>query len=90
MVHVLEDFPDVHVTFNVVPSLVEQLRDYVDNGAEDDFLQISLKPAATLTLDDKIFLLKNFFSLNFDNMIQPYPLQGAVRKSAATSWSPNN
>lgn len=73
MVHVLEDFPDVHVTFNLVPSLVEQLRDYVDNGAEDDFLQISLKPAAKLTLEDKIFLLKNFFSLNFDNMIQPYP-----------------
>ncbi len=73
MLKILEDFPDVHVTFNLVPSLLDQLRDYTENGAEDHFLQISRKAAAQLSPDDKVFLLKNFFSLNFDNMIQPYP-----------------
>lgn len=72
MVDVLADFPGVHVTFNLVPSLMEQIQDYADRDATDPFLDLSLKPAAELTADDRLFLLKNFFSLNFDQMVQPY------------------
>jgi alpha-amylase/alpha-mannosidase (GH57 family) len=72
MVDVAREFPDVHLTFNLVPSLLDQLDDYSERGLEDDFLIISRKAARELDLDDKIFLLKNFFSLNFDNMIQPF------------------
>lgn len=73
MVDVVEPFPDVHLTFNLVPSLVEQILDYVERGGEDSFLALSRKKTMELTPDDKIFLLKNFFSLNFDQMIQPFP-----------------
>ncbi len=69
----LTDFPDLHQTFNLVPSLLKQLNDYVDNGAADTFLTTSLKPASELVLEEKIFLLRNSFMANWDTMIKPYP-----------------
>ncbi len=66
-------YPDVKVTFNLVPSLVEQIKDYTEGRAEDEFLRVSRKEATTLTEDEKIFILKNFFSLDRENMIDPYP-----------------
>ncbi len=69
----LTDFPGIHQTFNLVPSLIKQIQDYVDNNATDRFLVLTLKPAADLTLEDKLFLLKNSFMANWDTMIRPYP-----------------
>ncbi len=69
----LSDFPDIHQTYNLVPSLLKQIQDYVDNGATDKFLALTLKPAAELDQSDKLFLLKNSFMANWDTMIKPYP-----------------
>src|SRR5208283_2639457 len=69
----LADFPDIHQTFNLVPSLVKQVLDYVENSATDKFLDLTLKPANELNQDDKLFLLKHFFMANWDTMIKPYP-----------------
>src|SRR5512147_3051796 len=55
----LGDVPDIHQTFNLVPSLIKQIQDYVENNAGDAFLSLSLKPADELTLEDKISLLRN-------------------------------
>ncbi len=73
MLYEVLKYPDVKVTFNMVPSLVEQIKDYAYNGVEDVFLNVSKKKASELTEDEKIFILKNFFSLNKENMIEPYP-----------------
>jgi alpha-amylase/alpha-mannosidase (GH57 family) len=69
----LSDFPAIHQTFNLVPSLIKQVQDYVENGATDAFLALSLKPAAALTQEEKLFLLRNFFMANWNTMIKPYP-----------------
>ena len=69
----LGDFPDIHQTFNLVPSLLKQILDYVENGASDKFLTLTLKPAAELDQEEKLFLLKNSFMANWDTMIKPYP-----------------
>ncbi|GAB4230488.1 MAG: glycoside hydrolase family 57 protein [Deltaproteobacteria bacterium] len=65
--------PGVRHTVNLVPSLLIQLRDYVENGAEDLFLSVSRKNALDLTRDDERFLLKNFFSAFAPTMILPQP-----------------
>lgn len=70
---ILNDFPAVHQTFNLAPSLIKQIKDYVENGATDRFLELTLKPAAELDLNEKVFLLKNSFMANWDTMIRPYP-----------------
>ena len=72
MAAILDNFPKIKQTFNITPSLMEQIIDY-SNGATDKFLVISQKPAKELTKEDKIFILKNFFMVNSDTMIDPYP-----------------
>lgn len=71
MVAVLGNFPKIKQTFNLTPSLMEQIIDYT-NGASDDFLDISRKPANELSVKDRIFILKNFFMANPPTMIEPY------------------
>jgi alpha-amylase/alpha-mannosidase (GH57 family) len=74
----LADFPDVHQTFNLVPSLLKQIQDYVENNATDKSLALTLKPASELDRDDKLFLLRNFFMANWDTMIKPSRLLAAA------------
>ncbi|HBO69861.1 MAG TPA: glycoside hydrolase [Deltaproteobacteria bacterium] len=66
-------FPKVRHTFNLVPSLLVQVRDYVEHGAEDLFLSVSRKNALDLTREEELFLLRNFFSANPGTMILPHP-----------------
>lgn len=86
----LSDFPDIHQTFNLVPSLLKQIRDYVENNASDKFLSLTLKPAADLEYEDKIFLLKNSFMANWDTMIRPYPGYWQLLDRRGYSVSPND
>jgi alpha-amylase/alpha-mannosidase (GH57 family) len=85
----LSDFPDIHQTFNLVPSLLKQILDYVDNNAADTFLTLTLKPAEELDQDDKSFLLKNSFMANWDTMIKPYPAYWQLLDRRGTSVSPS-
>jgi len=86
----LSDFPDIHQTFNLVPSLLKQIQDYVDNGATDKFLELTLKPAGELTQSNKLFLLKNSFMANWDTMIKPYPGYWSLLDRRGFSVSPND
>ncbi len=73
MVAILENYQNVKMTFNLVPSLLLQIKDYVENGARDDFWIISAKNVNELTSDDKFFLVKNFFLCNWARMVEPHP-----------------
>jgi alpha-amylase/alpha-mannosidase (GH57 family) len=86
----LADFPAIHQTFNLVPSLLKQIRDYVENNATDKFLALTLKPAAELDREDKLFLLKNSFMANWDTMIKPYPAYWQLLDRRGYSVSPHD
>ncbi|HEY6972208.1 MAG TPA: glycoside hydrolase family 57 protein [Candidatus Angelobacter sp.] len=73
MVKLLEEFPVIHQTFNLVPSLMAQIRDYVNGEARDPFLEVASKPASELTLMEKEFALEYLFQSNLQNMIGRYP-----------------
>jgi alpha-amylase/alpha-mannosidase (GH57 family) len=73
MVKILEKFPAIHQTFNLVPSLLEQIEDYTNNTVKDKYLELSYKPAGDLTREDKEFLLQNFFSINCEKVISCHP-----------------
>jgi len=70
---ILEDFPDIHQTFNLVPSLMEQIDDYVNGKAKEELLELTIKPAGELNTHEKITILKNFFMANWDKMIKKIP-----------------
>ena len=69
----LIDREDVKVTFNFTPCLVEQIIDYVNKDTDDLFVNLSFKPPASLNEEEKIFILKNFFKVNWDKVIKKNP-----------------
>jgi alpha-amylase/alpha-mannosidase (GH57 family) len=73
MLGVLDDFPRIRQTFNFSPSLMMQLEDYASGKASDVFLELSRKPATELLPSERVFILRNFFSTNWDTMVVPYP-----------------
>jgi len=73
MVKLLDEFPDLHQTFNLVPSLITQLQEYVAGTAQDPFLQVAARPAAEMDLADRLFAIQYLFQANADNMIGRYP-----------------
>ena len=72
MVAILKNYPWIKINFNMVPSLLIQLDDYTHHNAEDPYMVLSKKPAEELETEDKLFILKNFFSANIKNYIAPY------------------
>ncbi|HDZ10993.1 MAG TPA: glycoside hydrolase, partial [Bacteroidetes bacterium] len=73
MVEILDNFPKIHQNFNLVPSLLLQLEDYVQNDAKDEILRKTEIPAAQLSEEDRLFLLKYFFMANPERLILPNP-----------------
>jgi alpha-amylase/alpha-mannosidase (GH57 family) len=73
MVKLLDEFPQVHQTFNLVPSLVNQIQDYVSGEAQDPFLQVASKPAKDLTEQERRFALQYLFQAHPVNVIGRYP-----------------
>jgi len=62
---------NVKVTFNLVPSLIDQIQMYCD-GYTDRHLDLSRISARTLTSDQKREILGTFFSAHYQTMIEPY------------------
>jgi alpha-amylase/alpha-mannosidase (GH57 family) len=87
MVSILEDFPEIRVTFNLVPSLLVQLMDYSEGKAVDLFLQYSKKEAKELTSEEKKFILTNFFMCNWETMVKPYPEYFHLLQKRGTRYS---
>jgi len=73
MVAMLEEFPRVRVTFNLVPSLVRQVLGFAEDRAKDRHLELGLKPAAELTPDEARWMVANGFHAPYGRMIGPYP-----------------
>ncbi|HEX9119241.1 MAG TPA: hypothetical protein VF840_01760, partial [Terriglobales bacterium] len=73
MVKLLDEFPNVHQTFNLVPSLVTQLEEYVVGNARDPFLDVATKPAGELSSEERRFALEYLFQANPTQIIGRYP-----------------
>ena len=63
MAAMLEDYPNIHVTFNLTPSLIRQLDDF-QAGAKDLYWVMAEVPADQLSDEQKQFLLDRFFDTN--------------------------
>jgi len=68
MASILDEFPNLRMTFNFSPCLLSQMETF-----EDLFLDYTMKPASELDNGDRKFLLSNFFFCNHETMIRPYP-----------------
>jgi len=73
MVTRLEAFPRLRANFNLVPSLVEQIREYASGEVNEVQLELAAKSADDLTNQEKLALVKDSFLGNRKKMIEPYP-----------------
>jgi len=91
MVALMREFPDVRVTFNLVPSLLVQLEAFARDEAQDRHMALGLKPADALSDEERAFCVENFFHAHRPRMIDPYPRYAellAQRSSHGTGLSP--
>ena len=80
MVKLLDEFPQVHQTFNLVPSLITQIREYASGEAQDPFLQVASKSAKDLTEQERRFALQYLFQAHPVNVIGRYPRYRELRE----------
>jgi alpha-amylase/alpha-mannosidase (GH57 family) len=73
MVKLLDEFPRVHQTFNLVPSLLAQLEDYVSGSAKDPFWEVAVARAESFSEEQKRFSLRYLFQANPTHLIGRFP-----------------
>ncbi len=66
-------YPEMELTFNLVPSLLEQIEEYAAGTAEDYELMLARKAPSELTGEEKKAILSRFFQSNHETMIRPLP-----------------
>jgi alpha-amylase/alpha-mannosidase (GH57 family) len=73
MAHLLRQFPEIHATFNIVPSLARQIEEYASGKFNDPWFTISFKPADGLTESEKCEILQRAFQVNRENLMSRWP-----------------
>jgi alpha-amylase/alpha-mannosidase (GH57 family) len=73
MVHLLEEFPGVHATFNMVPALTQQLEEYASGKFSESWFEAAFTPAESLTPQQKDEILLRAFQVNYDNLLSRWP-----------------
>jgi alpha-amylase/alpha-mannosidase (GH57 family) len=73
MAALLQEFPGIRVTFNLVPSLLVQIEAFATDRAHDRHLVIGMRPADLLTGAERAALVANGFHAPLGRAIQPNP-----------------
>jgi len=67
------EFPEVHQTFNLVPSLVLQLEEYSRGDAHDPMFDLAFKPVSELSHAERAMIVDRCFPVPVATMTAPYP-----------------
>src|SRR5512137_2378259 len=73
MAWMLERHPGIRCTVNFTPVLLEQLEEYVAGTARDRLLDLTARPAADLSLEEREAVLRQFFMVDWETNIRPLP-----------------
>ena len=69
----LSKYPKLKATFNIVPSLIEQINDYIYGTDNATFLRVFKEDSTNLNSEDLSYLESYMFLSNEKNMINPLP-----------------
>jgi len=73
MVKLMEEAPNFHATFNMVPSLCMQLEEYASGNFKEPWFHLAFKHADELTREDKAELLARAFQVNHERLLTRWP-----------------
>ncbi len=84
----LDEFPGVRQTFNIVPSLLLQIEEYTNENVQDRIQILTWKSPSELTFKEKEEILSQFFVCNYENLIQPNSRFLELYRKAKSSKNP--
>jgi alpha-amylase/alpha-mannosidase (GH57 family) len=93
LILLLERYPKLHQTVNLVPSLMLQIEDYVAGTALDPYLTATVTPIELLDRAQKEFIIEHFFDANHRTMIDLHPRYRELygqRQEQGRSWCLEN
>jgi alpha-amylase/alpha-mannosidase (GH57 family) len=93
LVLLLERYPNLHQTVNLVPSLILQLEDYIAGTAIDPYLAAALTPTEQLNAEQQQFIVEHFFDGNHHTLIDPHPRYAELywtRQDKGRQWCLDN
>ncbi|MBN1946138.1 MAG: hypothetical protein JW797_10705 [Bradymonadales bacterium] len=73
MAAMLLENPKIRAVANFSGSLLEQLLHYRQPGFRDRFWELTLRPAGDLTEEERRFILRSFFSLDWQTVLARFP-----------------
>ncbi len=92
MAAILKQYPQIHTTFNLTPSLIRQLDD-IASGAKDLYWVVAEISADKLSEEQKLFVLDRFFDIN-PSIIARFPryqeLSQMRGEDALQTWTPQD
>jgi alpha-amylase/alpha-mannosidase (GH57 family) len=93
LVLMLDRYPKLHQTVNLVPSLILQIEDYVAGTAMDPYLALSLSEVTQLDANQKRFIIEHFFDAHHRTMVDPHPRYAELfnqRQEQGMGWCLEN
>ena len=84
MVKILEEFPGVHMTFNFVPLLAEQIEEYASGNFKESWFEIAFAKTETLTVEQKREIIERAFQVN-DIYVQRWPRYAELRSQVQSA-----
>jgi len=85
MVKLMEEFPGVHATFNMVPALAHQLEEYASGEFREVWLDAAMAPADALTEDQESEILLRAFQLNQERLMSRWPRYVEIHQQVIAS-----
>src|SRR5437660_7608607 len=82
----LDSYPDLKQTFNLVPALVEQIQDYADGGVEDVYMELARRPVSELSADERAFIARWMTESSQIRRVRQYPRYLDLTRKREQAW----
>jgi len=69
----LDQYPSIRQTFNLVPSLTEQIQSYVDGPVNDIYMDLSQRPVTDLSAEERVFVARWMTESSQIRRVRQYP-----------------
>ncbi len=72
MLRTAQEVPGARLTFNLVPTLLEQLADYQAGRTKDLWLEAARKDPLEMAAEERTFVVNSFFSVHHERHVRPH------------------
>ena len=82
----LDGYPSIKQTFNLVPALVAQIEDYADGRFADVYLDLARRPVSELTIDERAFIARWMTESSQIRRVRQYPRYLDLTRKREQAW----